>query len=183
MGKLLIVVGVLIIAYGLSPFGPLMFTPEEGSIDLSSHIGFGANSSLVIPKPEINNTIAYVQAIEDNQVFKAKQQQRRSDYLLTLVVVLSGLVSMAAGYQRILSKLKKPDVIVVASIAVLSAGVAISTFVAGRIENLSKTRLDCIDKVRPMVSKKIADVEGTQSEIQARRYLKELRSAADRCDT
>ena len=90
---------------------------------------------------------------------------------------------MAAGYQRILSKLKKPDVIVVASIAVLSAGVAISTSVAGRIENLSKTRLGCIDKVRPMVSKKIADVEGTQSEIQARRYLKELRSAADRCDT
>jgi len=57
MGKLLIVVGVLIIAYGLSPLGPLMLTPEEGSLDLSSHIGFGANSSLVIPKEEINSAI------------------------------------------------------------------------------------------------------------------------------
>ena len=68
MGKLLIVVGILIIAYALSPFGPLALTSEKGSIDLSSHIGFGANSALVIPKAEINNTIDYVQTIEDNQV-------------------------------------------------------------------------------------------------------------------
>ena len=183
MGKLLIVIGVLIIAYAISPFGFLLQPPLEGSIELSSHLGSGANSSLVIPKEEVNKAIDHVQNIEQTQVAKAIQQQRWSDYLLTLVIVLSGLVSVAAGYQRILSKQKKPDFIIVACIAVLSAGVAISTSVAGRIENLSKARLACVDKVRPQVGKTVADVEGTQSEIRARLYLDELRSAADRCDT
>jgi sRNA-binding carbon storage regulator CsrA len=182
MSKILITIGLLIIGYALSPFGLKTITTDPIETDPSLRIGLGANNTLAISRTEVNQAIDYAQEIEKAQNTKAIDQQRWSDRLLGLVMILSGLVSIAAGYQRILSAKKKPDFIVVAAIAVLSSAVAISTAAAGRIENMAKGRINCIDGLGSEIRSTLADVKGTSDEDEARRYLEELKLAADRCD-
>ena len=182
MAKLLVTIGILILVYALLPFGPNSVTSTPIYTDPSLRLGLGSNDALAIPRTEINQAIDYAQKIEKAQNTKAIHQQRWSDRLLTLVMILSGLVSIAAGYQRILSAKKKPDFIMVAAIAVLSAGVAISTAAAGRIENAGKTRLNCISSLGNTIRDTLVDVKGTGDEDLARRYLNELKLAADQCD-
>jgi sRNA-binding carbon storage regulator CsrA len=179
MSKILITIGLLIIGYALSPFGLKTITTDPIETDPSLRIGLGANNTLAISRTEVNQAIDYAQEIEKAQNTKAIDQQRWSDRLLGLVMILSGLVSIAAGYQRILSAKKKPDFIVVAAIAVLSSAVAISTAAAGRIENMAKGRIDGLGSE---IRSTLADVKGTSDEDEARRYLEELKLAADRCD-
>lgn len=181
MARVLIILGILIVAYALSPVGPLSMPATSIPAHPPIRVGLGANSSLAVAPEEINKTIEFVEAIEKAQNATAKKQQRWSDGLLTLVVVLSGLISIAAGIQRILSARKKPDFVAVASIAVLSATVAIATSMAGRIENLAKDRLTCVDGLNPLLRKTVTDVESTSNEILAKRYLTELRTAAEKC--
>lgn len=181
MSKILIAVGILIIGFALSPFGPLGLVDTDGSTSLSSELGLGANDTLAIPREDLNKAIKYVETIESTQIAKALSQQRWSDRLLTLVIVMSGLISIGAGTQRILKAQKKSDLMAVYAIAVLSAAVAVTTSLAGRIENRAKENFKCIGSLQEEVRATITDVKSTDDADIAGRYLKELKTEADRC--
>lgn len=176
----------LFIGIGIALLVTLFFIPFQSpdrTIPDIANVGFGANARYAIPTSDIQSSVKIANAVAGKQNNKGVQLHRVSRNLLMLAVIIGAAISIAAGAQRIVRERKKSDSLLVALIALLGAGSAITTSVAGHIDKRADESYACSDHIAKVVRTTLEDLKTEKNQELARQYLNELDLEVQRCDS
>lgn len=177
MGRFLIALGLAIVVGGI--WITTEFASEAPEPPVLDRIGSGFNSSLQIPREEINEQIAVANAVADEMVAHSITMKDRGEFALMLVIVLGGLTTMVAGLQKLAGD--GPAIGFTVALALLGAGSAGATGYAKYASDTSDAGFKCVDALEDHVAETIAALQSETDETAARQYLADMARQAARC--
>jgi len=178
MGRLFILISIALLAsLYVFPFQSIDREPPD-----FSNVGFGANARYAIPITDIQASVKSANTVAGKQNQEGVRLHRIGKRLLLLAIILGAAISIAAGVQRIVKDKKKSDSLLVALIALLGAGSAVTTSLAGHMEKRADASLACSDQIAKVVRTTLEDLQTETHQELARQYLAELDMEVQRCD-
>jgi len=177
LGKILIGIGLLLVC-SLVLF-PWQYTAIH-NVDIKS-IGSAANAQYAVSRTKMNSVLDPAREVANTLVEQHAEGMRWNRRLLGLAILLSALISIAAGLQRIAKARKKSDTVLMVAIALLGAGSAITTSVAGHIESGATSDLACSRDISDRAEKTIKNLAKERNPDLALQKLAELELEVNRC--
>lgn len=178
MGQLFIAIGLALLA-SLLVFPSQLYERQPPEIE---SIGFGANARYAIPTTEIQAAVKTANTVAVQQNTKGLGFSHNGQNLLLLAIVLGAAISITAGIQRIVVNREKSDALLVALIALLGAGSAVSTSFVKHYEQQATRSYACVDQITKVVRTTLEDLQQETNEELARQYLSEMTVEVQRCD-